>query len=184
MTKNPTLNKEIFVEVESLNVLTHFTYQIISQGKLFMSDSVEVPDRKYHVFSFMATFDLAPKAHLLVYYFRGEELVSAKVDIELRDELKNFVKLKLSSQRVSPGENVAIDITSNPKSYIGLLGVDQSVLLLKNNNDLTVDGAFNERELYQYRFHDKETPEEFDQPYSSFYWRHFRVNIFSKSKNV
>lgn len=177
MTKNPALNKEIFVEVQSISLLTHFTYQLVSQGKLIASDSVEVPERKYHVFSFLATFELAPKAHLIVYYFKNDEIISARIDIELRDELQNFVKLKLSSAKVAPGDNVNIDVTTNPNSYVGLLGVDQSVLLLKKNAELTAEDAFNERELYQYRFHDKMTTEKQEQTpyYHNSYWNDFRV---------
>lgn len=151
----PTLNKQVFVEVESVDELTYFTYQIVSQGKLIYSDSVEVPERKYHVFSFLATFDLTPRAHLIVYYFKNDDIISSKIDIEIRDELQNFVKLKLSSPRVAPGDVVSINVSSNARSYIGLMGVDQSVLLLKKNVDITVASALNERELYQYQFHEK-----------------------------
>lgn len=145
----------MFVEVQSIDVLTHFTYQVISQGNLIHSDSVEVPERKYHVFSFMATFDLAPKANLIVYYFKNDDIISSKIDVEIRDELRNFVKLKLSSSRAAPGDAVNISVSSNPRSYIGLMGVDQSVLLLKKNPEITVASAFNERELYQYQIHEK-----------------------------
>lgn len=173
----PTLNKPVFVEVQSIDVMTYFTYQIVSQGKLIHSDSVEVPERKYHVFSFLATFDLTPRAHLIVYYFKDDDIISSKIDIEIRDALQNFVKLKLSSPRVAPGDVVSIDVTSNPRSYIGLMGVDQSVLLLKKNPDVTVASAFNERELYQYQFHDKMNSEygTYTPYYFNNYFGDFRV---------
>lgn len=173
----PILNKPIFVEVQSLDVLTILTYQVISQGKLIHSDSVEVPNRKYHVFQFSATFDLTPKAQLIVYYFKDNDIISSKANIEMRDELQNFVKLKLSPRRVAPGKVVNITVSSNPRSYIGLMGVDQSVLLLKTNPGITVASAFIERELYQHYFHDKEDSKYGD--YSPFYFNdyfaHFRV---------
>lgn len=164
----PTLNKPVFVEVQSVDVMTYFTYQIVSQGKLIYSDSVEVPERKYHVFSFLATFNLTPRAHLIVYYFKNDDIISSKINIEIRDELQNFVKLKLSSPQVAPGDIVHINVSSNPRSYIGLMGIDQSVLLLKKNPDITVSSALNERELYQYQFHQKVNIEY--ETYSPFYF--------------
>lgn len=179
LTKKPSLNKRVFVEVQSLDVMTHFTYQIVSQGKLIYSDSVIVPERNYHVFDFLATFDLTPLAHVIVYYFNSDDLISTKIDIEIRDELENFVKLKLSDSNVAPGDAVNITVTSNPRSYVGLLGVDQSVLLLKKNADITVASAFDERELYQYQLHEKEKNERgtLSPFYFNNYFGDFRVRV-------
>lgn len=172
------------MEVESSDLLTYFTYQIIGQGKLIQSDSVEVPERHYHVFSFLATFEMAPRAHLIVYHFKNDDIISSKIDIEIRDELQNFVKLKVAASRAAPGDVVNISISSNPRSYIGLMGIDQSVLLLKKNDDITVDSAFNERELYQYQFHEKKANNGNGAPYSPYYYnnyfRDFRVLSIEK----
>lgn len=149
------MNKQIFVEIQSIDILQHFTYQIISQGRLIYSDSLDVPQRNYHVFSFLASFDLLPTAHLIVYYFKNDDIISTKIDIDIRENLNNFIKIKLSDTRVQPGDSINIDITTKPKSFIGLLGVDQSVLLLKKNHDLSINDAWNERELYQYQFHER-----------------------------
>lgn len=152
---------------------------MISQGKLIHSNSLEVPQRNYHVFSFPATFDLVPKAHLIVYYFKGDDIISAKIDIAIREDLNNFIKLKLSSARVKPGETINIDITSKPKSLVGLLGIDQSVLLLKKNPELSIDDAWNERELYQYQFHERNAKLNMGHPpyFYNNYWNDFRVSF-------
>lgn len=149
------LDRKIFVEIQSIDALEHFTYQVISQGRLIHSDSLNVPKRNYHVFHFLATFDLAPVAHLIVYHFKNDDIISAKIDIDLRENLNNFIKLKLAKGTVRPGEMANIDIISKPSSYVALCGVDLSVLLLKKNNDLTLNDAWNERELYQYQFHER-----------------------------
>lgn len=172
----PTLNKEIFVEVQSNDLLEGFTYQIISRGKIVFADSVTVPKRKYHVFKFLASFDIVPKAHIIVYYLKNDEIISSKIDLEIRDDLNNFIKLKLSSNHVRPGENISIDVSTSPKSYVGLLGIDQSVLLLKKNEDLTIDDALSEREFYQYQFHEKNVVEPIT-PYYHSYYGDFRVRL-------
>jgi CD109 antigen len=48
------------------------------------------------------------------------------------------VDLEANPMETQPGANVDITIRSKPNSYVGLLGVDQSVLLLKSGNDLTM----------------------------------------------
>lgn len=181
------MNKEIFVELQSIDILEHFTYQVISQGRLIYSNSLDVPKRNYHVFGFLATFELLPTAHLIVYYFKNDDILSTKIDIDIRENLNNFIKLKLSDSQVQPGDNVRIDITTQPKSYVGLLGVDQSVLLLKKNNDLSINDAWNERELYQYQFHERNTKSNMGHsPYFyNKYWGDFqstRMILFTNAK--
>lgn len=152
---------------------------MISQGRLIYSDSLNVPKRNYHVFQFLATFDLVPTAHLIVYYFKNDDIISTKIDIDIRENLNNFIKLKLSEPTVKPGELVNIDIISKPKSYVALCGVDQSVLLLKKNNDITIGDAWNERELYQYQFHERNAKSNVGHSphFYNKYWGDFQVEI-------
>lgn len=134
--------------------MNYFIYQLISRGKLIDSNTVVVPSRSYHVFSIPATFELLPSAQLIVYYFEQQQIVSSTVKIEIKSEnvrLANFVDLNLSQNQIEPGCSLNISVHSNPKSYIGLLGVDQSVLLLKDDKDLTIDHALAEIN----RFHEK-----------------------------
>lgn len=156
---------------------------MISQGRLIYSDSLHVPKRNYHVFHFLATFDLVPTAHLIVYYFRNDEIISSKIDIDIRGNLNNFVKLKLGKTTVRPGGEVNIAITSKPKSYVALCGVDHSVLLLKKNNAITINDAWNERELYQYQFHDRNAKSNArDSPhFYNRYWGDYQVKMEEKS---
>lgn len=46
------------------------------------------------------------------------------------------MKVDLASEQTKPSETVDISVTANPNSFVGLLGVDQSVLLLKSGNDI------------------------------------------------
>ncbi len=54
------------------------------------------------------------------------------------------LNLKLAPSTTEPGQNVSILIDSNPNSYVGLLGVDQSVLLLKRGNDFDAEKIFDQ----------------------------------------
>lgn len=172
----PKLNEKIFFEVRSTDLLEHITYQIVSCGKLIYSNSLNVSERNYHVFNVFVTFDMVPRADLIVYYFKNDDIISSKMSIDIRDDLSNIVKLKLSQTQVKPGDTVDIDIVSNPNSYIGLLAVDQSVLLLKKTIDIGIDDVWNERELYQYHFHEKKLKSKPSPPYFyNRYWNDFKV---------
>jgi Alpha-2-macroglobulin bait region domain len=58
------------------------------------------------------------------------------------------INLELSSQQSKPGEQVSIKVSTKPNSYVGLLGVDQSVLLLKKGNDIEKSAVFEQLDKY------------------------------------
>jgi CD109 antigen len=47
------------------------------------------------------------------------------------------VEVRVAPDSVEPGKAVDISVKAKPNSYVGVLGVDQSVLLLKTGNDIT-----------------------------------------------
>lgn len=183
----PTLNENIFVEVQSSQLLQNFTYQVIAHGKVIYAENVDVPDRNYHVFKFKVTFELVPKATLIVYRFKNGEIVATNTEINIEDDLNNFVKLKLSTTETQPGKDVNLDIITSSESYVGLVGVDQSVLLLKKNDGLTKEDAMRELEDYQQHFHDAASKPWFIEPrnYINDYFRPFErsnVILFTNAK--
>lgn len=123
-------------------------YLVISHGRIRVANTVRVPRRKYHVIKFPATIDLVPSGHFVAYYFKDGRLVSQRKKIELKDNSANFIRMKLSSEQLRAGDNVTIDVQTNPKSYVGLLAIDQSVLLLKSGNDLSRNNIVEELNNY------------------------------------
>lgn len=171
----------MYAEIESTTPMTTFTYQVIARGKIVRAETVPVQFREYQVIQFPATFEMAPFAHLLIYYFDGDRIQSAHIEINLRNELQNFLKLRVSTLKAEPGENIDIQINTNARSYVGLLGIDQSVSLLKKNDELNREDAFNEIEEYQNIVHDpiRTTANRGRMPeYSDGYWNDFRVSIY------
>lgn len=51
------------------------------------------------------------------------------------------VDVKMSSE-AGPGDEISLTVSTNPDSYIGLLGVDQRSLLLKSGNDISKVGLY------------------------------------------
>ncbi len=47
------------------------------------------------------------------------------------------MEIQVAPDSVEPGKAVDILVKAKPNSYVGVLGVDQSVLLLKTGNDIS-----------------------------------------------
>jgi len=47
------------------------------------------------------------------------------------------VKINTNSEEAQPGMDVELTVETKPNSFVGILGLDQSVLLLKSGNDIT-----------------------------------------------
>uniref|UniRef100_A0AAG5DEP7 CD109 antigen n=1 Tax=Anopheles atroparvus TaxID=41427 RepID=A0AAG5DEP7_ANOAO len=150
LTELPLVNKDVVVEVAATSPMKYFTYQLLGRGDVLLGNTVAVPETKIHTFKFLATFAMVPRAKLVVYYIAPNgDMVSDSKEITFDSELQNFMKVSLSKDQTKPGQDVEISISTNPDSYVGLLGVDQSVLLLKSGNDITKEQVFGELEKYE-----------------------------------
>ncbi|XP_035917630.1 CD109 antigen-like isoform X4 [Anopheles stephensi] len=152
LTEMPLVGSDVVVEVSATAPMKFFTYQLLGRGDVLLSNTVAVPESKTHKFKFPATFAMVPRAKLVVFYIapNGDMVSDSKV-ITFDSELQNFMKVSLSKDQTKPGQDVEISISTNPDSYVGLLGVDQSVLLLKSGNDITKEQVFSELEKYEER---------------------------------
>lgn len=119
------------------------TYQVLGRGDIIDTNTVEIDDKKEHTFKFLATFAMVPKAKVLIFFIREDgEFVFESVDVTFPAAFQNPVKIDLSTTKAKPGAELDLTITTKPNSFVGLLGVDQSVLLLKKGNDLDQDAIF------------------------------------------
>lgn len=135
-------------------VFPTYTYVIVGRGKILETKTVtptfdENENSEYiHRFTFTPNFDYAPRAKVIVYCIRDRLIVSTNICIDLYDDFKNFIELDVAPKTAKPGDVVDFNIKSNPNSYIGLLGIDKSVLILRGGNDLAHDELWNELELF------------------------------------
>lgn len=149
-----SINKEIEVEVMSHYVFPTYTYVIVGRGKILETKTMsptfdENENSEYkHRFSFTPNFDYAPRAKIIVYCIRDRSIISTNICVDLYDDFKNFIELDVAPETAKPGDVVDFNIKSNPNSYIGLLGIDKSVLILRGGNDLAHDELWNELELF------------------------------------
>ncbi|XP_023288117.1 CD109 antigen isoform X2 [Orussus abietinus] len=148
-TKKPMVSHEVEVEVNSTAPLKYLSYEIFGRGNILYAASIQVPNRNVASFKFLATYVMAPRAHVVVYYVKDDgEVVADALDVDLEGTLQNFVDIKVSPGETTPGEGVDLTITSKPNSYVGILAVDQSSLLLKSGNDISREQV--DKELRSY----------------------------------
>jgi len=165
----PKINQEVSVDVAATEEFESLTYQVLGRGDVIVSKTIPVSPTQNYNFKFLASFAMVPKASLIVYYIRSDgEIISDTLKMEFADELQNFVSflfaklkrdnllthtclqidLELSADQAKPGEILNISVSTKPNSYVGLLGVDQSVLLLKKGNDIEKSTVFEELDKY------------------------------------
>ncbi|KYN22068.1 hypothetical protein ALC57_05544 [Trachymyrmex cornetzi] len=137
------------IEVNSTAPLKYISYEILGRGDILDAGSIYVQDKYTTSFKFLATYVMAPIAHVIVYYVRTDgEVLADSLDVELTGVLQNHVSYYLKCLSFMPGENVNLMISAKPNSFIGLLGVDQRSLLLKSGNDISYDQVYKELQMY------------------------------------
>ena len=82
---------------------------------------------------------MAPKSRLIVYAVRGanQEILVDATDFRVDGLFRNNVSLSLDKAAAEPGNPVTFTVKADPDSYVGLVAVDQSLLLLRAANDIT-----------------------------------------------
>nr|CAD7424615.1 unnamed protein product [Timema monikensis] len=137
-TDKPTVNQDVEIEVNSTVPLKYLSYQVIGRGDVLVANTVPVSNSHTHKFRFLATYAMAPTAHILVTFLKDDgEVVADALDIQMEGVLQNFVDIEVNPMEARPGSDVDIVVKAKPNSYVGILGIDQSVLLLKSGNDIT-----------------------------------------------
>lgn len=150
-TKDAQVGSDVEVVLNCTETITSFNYDVLGRGDVLISRSVAVPPgSKDYRFRFSAVKAMAPTAHLIVYYVRPEsgEVIADALDFSVSGMLNNFVDMDVRPGETQPGSNVDITLRTKPNSYVGLLGVDQSVLLLQSGNDISMEEVENELNSY------------------------------------
>ncbi|KAH8358295.1 hypothetical protein KR084_011835 [Drosophila pseudotakahashii] len=135
--KKHELKKELEFYVVSTEDLPYFMFTIVARGNIIFSTYVEVDTGvRSQRLSFMPTFDMVPQATLFVSYVVNGEMRSDEKTIHFQKDFGNSIEITAPAL-AEPGKEVNLSVKSDPHSFVGLLAVDQSVLLLRSGNDLS-----------------------------------------------
>uniref|UniRef100_T1IYG2 TEP1-F n=1 Tax=Strigamia maritima TaxID=126957 RepID=T1IYG2_STRMM len=133
-------------------------YQIVlGRGDIVFADKVEANGQKTIAVKFVATNNMSPRTRFIIYYTTSSgEVVADGLSFEVEGVFRNFViklfqkivDLKANKHGSQPGDTINFQVTTQPNSFVGLLAVDQSVLLLKSGNDVTQEEIIHQLELF------------------------------------
>ncbi|XP_073455652.1 complement C5 [Aquarana catesbeiana] len=128
------LNVNIFPKSPYLHKLTHYSYLIISKGKILKYDTVErLSGSVSQYLNIQITANMVPSFRLLIYYIvTGEstaELIADSIWVEVQENCLNNQKVKLSvpSDTFKPKENVTLNVNALTGSIVALSAVDVSI---------------------------------------------------------
>ncbi|XP_030565061.1 CD109 antigen isoform X3 [Drosophila novamexicana] len=148
-SKTPKLGNEVSFDVQSNEHIPYFVYAIVARGNIVKSEHVQVPEgRKSYTVKFTPSFAMVPQSSIYVYYIFNNELRFEEQTIDFDKDFENSIEISAPLD-AKPSEEVKLQIKTDADSYVGLLGVDQSVLLLKSGNDLARDDVFNSLNKYK-----------------------------------
>uniref|UniRef100_A0A1B0ABH2 TEP1-F n=1 Tax=Glossina pallidipes TaxID=7398 RepID=A0A1B0ABH2_GLOPL len=148
-TIRPQLGEYVSIAVKAPKVMTHLIYTVVGRGNILHKRNIPLPNpQSLYTISFRTTFEMIPKVHVFVYYVDEGDLKFEEIGIKIQPEFENKIEITGPSQ-AKPGQEVTLNIKTDPNSYVGLLGVDQSVLLLKSGNDLDLSAILNDLKSYK-----------------------------------
>ncbi|KAJ6220697.1 hypothetical protein RDWZM_006509 [Blomia tropicalis] len=161
---------EMKFQVNSTEPLINLVYKVMAKGDLVLARSIrsDSPSNTMEL-TIPITHRMAPKARLIVYYVRpsNQEIVADALSFQVDGVFKTPVHITSNTNQTKPGSMVDISVETKPSAYVGLLGVDQSVLLLRQGNDITQDDILQEMESYDIG---KKNSPEFDGFYRPIFW--------------
>ncbi|XP_053410603.1 pregnancy zone protein-like [Nycticebus coucang] len=139
------LNEEILKDEKELT----FCYLILARGSISQSGihvlSIEQGNMKgTFSFSFRVESDLAPAAQFFIYTVLPTGEILADTDkLMIEKCFANKVNLSFSSANSLPGSDTHLKVTATPSSLCALRAVDQSVLLMKPEAELSPQSVYN-----------------------------------------
>ncbi|XP_064415024.1 alpha-2-macroglobulin-like [Latimeria chalumnae] len=148
-----------------------FRYLVMSKGEIVLEGHKEVPigDRREvlkgtFLLSIPISPDVAPIARILIYtIFPSGEVLADAGQFTISKCFRNKVKLEFSTPEDLPGAEMNLHLQASPGSLCAIRAVDQSVLLLQPEAELSSNSVYNLLPVqdltgYKYNVEDLEPP--------------------------
>ncbi|XP_011185796.2 thioester-containing protein 1 allele R1 [Zeugodacus cucurbitae] len=145
-TQFPTVNEQMEVRLITPEAFTSFVCMIVGRGNIVYSNVIKVPNGGWtqaHTFSVTPTHEMMPDAHIFAYFFKNGKMFYYETTFSVINEFKNTISID-ANEVVKPGTFIQLSVDTEPNSYVGLLGMDKSVLLLKEGNDFNAKAIFDD----------------------------------------
>ncbi|GAB6021604.1 CD109 molecule [Chamberlinius hualienensis] len=166
---NPKVGDTVQLNVNGTFYISRLDYEVVSRGKIITSGSLKFEkDAKSHSFLLNLTQEMAPRVRVVAYYVSScGEVVADSLDFTVDGIFLTPVSLHTSENKTKPGAPLEVRVDTLPNATVGLLAIDQSVLLLKSGNDLSKNEIINDLGGYESGWR----PSVYDRKKRSIWWR-------------
>ncbi|XP_076796628.1 murinoglobulin-1-like isoform X1 [Arvicanthis niloticus] len=155
-----TVQAHFILKGKDLGVLREllFHYLVMAQGSIIQTGNhthlVEPGELKgSFALEIPVEFSMVPVAKMLIYAILPDgEVIADSASFEVEKCLRNKVDLSFSSSQSLPGSQTHLRVTASPQSLCGLRAVDQSVLLLKPEAELSPSWIYGLPGMQQKKF--------------------------------
>ncbi|NXU52225.1 OVOS protein, partial [Turnix velox] len=146
------LNTEGYKSISTMN----FYYVGMAKGKIILTGEVKVNIQAGQNGTFTmpleVTENMAPSLRLLVYTLHpAKELVADSVQFPIEKCFKNKVQVQFSEKQMHTASSVSLVIEAAANSFCAVRAVDQSVLLLKSEMELSAETIYNLHPLQDFQ---------------------------------
>ncbi|XP_078364931.1 CD109 antigen-like isoform X2 [Oculina patagonica] len=152
-TSSVKAGDNIALDVEATFTLSELKYMVVARGMSAETGThVVSPGSTKTSFTIPSKPGMAPTARLLVYsMLQGGEIVVDSLNVKIEDPFQNQVSVTIDTNNkdsVSPGDTVTIKGKATPGSFMAFRAVDKSVLLMKEDTDLSVRKVLEDLQSY------------------------------------
>ncbi|XP_031574492.1 complement C3-like isoform X2 [Actinia tenebrosa] len=149
-TKPVRVGRTVFCDAFlSSGKVDKLSYMVVSRGQIVVHNVVVKKFGVSATISFQVTSMMSPSARLVAYYISsGGEVIADSILLEVDDSLPNQIQIKDNEHEITrfPALEYTVNVLGKKGTRVGILGVDQSVYLLRNDNRLTPKRVFDELE--------------------------------------
>ncbi|XP_036037835.1 murinoglobulin-2-like [Onychomys torridus] len=152
-SQNHTVRAHFILQGPILRVMGEliFYYLVMAKGRIIQTGSHthhmepgEFPVKGSFALEIPVDFSMAPEAKILIYTILPDgEVVADSAKFEVEKCLLNKVDLTFTPAQSLPASQAHLHVTASPQSLCGLRAVDQSVLLLRPEAELSPSWIYN-----------------------------------------
>lgn len=145
------VNDDLKIRIQTTEAIQQFSCQGLAGGNIIWALSPDAKNQTQYEFVVKVDQRMAPELRVLCFYIRAEkkEIIADSILVPVNGLVKNSIKILTNREEAKPGQEVEIGVQTRPNALIGLLAIDQSVMLLKSGNDITHRDIVDESKTYE-----------------------------------
>ena len=136
-TLQPTVGEYMIFLVRVTQPVDSIHYHIISSSRIVFSDTLRM-NNKQKTFDVGITREMAPSAHIVVYYIRYDgEIVADSYNFHIdASSVQNEVNMTINRRKDFTGDTIEILAYASPQSFVGFAALDTSIAKLYDGGNM------------------------------------------------